>query len=79
MSVDVGALASAASAALVGGMALAQSIRADRRADQRSARQQQRLLVGAYLALWHWARLVPLGPAGPPPEPPEELDLDPWM
>ncbi|MFI1520658.1 hypothetical protein [Kitasatospora cineracea] len=80
MSVDVGALASAASAALVGGMALAQSVRSDRRADQRAARQQHRLIVGAYMALWHWAQRVPLDtPAGPPPEPPDDLDLSPWL
>lgn len=77
--IDVGAVATAASAALVGALSFAQSRRSDLRSDYRELRGQQRLLAGAYADLWQWARKVPPDTAaGPPPEPPAGLDPVPW-
>ncbi|MFD9780351.1 hypothetical protein ACFWZS_21700 [[Kitasatospora] papulosa] len=87
---DVGALAAAGVALLVGVLTWTQSRATNRRSDfmaiterldkeVATERVQRKLLTRAYLDLWGWARRVgPDSPAGPAPEPPVDLDLTPW-
>uniref|UniRef100_UPI00211D7283 hypothetical protein n=1 Tax=Streptomyces sp. b94 TaxID=1827634 RepID=UPI00211D7283 len=87
---DVGALAAAGVALVVGFLTWTQSRATNRRSDftaitdrlDRELREEkiQRRMQGSYiLDLLRWARVVgPSTPAGPPPEPPAELDLSPW-
>ncbi|MEU0133411.1 hypothetical protein ABZ172_05120 [Streptomyces sp. NPDC006296] len=88
---DVGALAAAGVALLVGVLTWTQSRATNRRADflaitdrldrdVATERVQRKLLTRAYLDLLGWARRVgPDSPAGPAPEPPVDLDLAPWQ
>ncbi|MFK0173432.1 hypothetical protein ACIQU5_32080 [Streptomyces sp. NPDC090306] len=84
MSFDLGAVAAAGSAALVGFLTYAQSRRTERRSDfgtitERLDREleyeraQRRLLTRYVLQLRRWAQAVP-SPPTPVPEPPPELD-----
>ncbi|MVO87943.1 hypothetical protein GPA10_25085 [Streptomyces sp. p1417] len=87
---DVGALAAAGVALIVGLLTWTQSRATNRRSDFQTItdrldrevteeRTQRKLLTRAYLDLHGWARRVgPDTPAGPAPEPPAELDLTPW-
>lgn len=87
---DVGALAAAGAALLVGLLTWTQSRATNRRSDftaiterldrELSAeRTQRKLLTSFVLDLLRWAhRVEPESQAGPPPEPPAELDLTPW-
>jgi hypothetical protein len=88
--VDIGALAAAGVALLVGLLTWTQSRATNRRSDfmaiterldkeAKDERAQRRLLAAFVLDLLRWARRVePTTQAGPPPDPPPELDLTPW-
>lgn len=87
---DVGGLAAAGVALIVGLLSWTQSRATNRRADftaitdrlDKEVQEEkiQRRLQGSYLMeLLRWARAVgPSTPAGPPPDPPVDLDLTPW-
>jgi hypothetical protein len=89
--VDIGAVATAGSAALVGVLTWGQSRKANRRSDfttitdrldreLTAERAQRRILTGYVVEMIHWARRVePTTAAGPVPEPPADLDLSPWQ
>jgi hypothetical protein len=88
--VDVGALAAAGVALLVGLLTWTQSRATNRRSDFSAIterldkeladeRSQRRLLAAFVHDLLRWAhRVDPTSQAGPPPEPPVELDLPSW-
>ncbi|MFJ8221395.1 hypothetical protein ACN24L_12300 [Streptomyces microflavus] len=87
---DLGGLAAAGVALLVGLLGWTQARATNRRSDftaitdrldkeVATERVQRKLLTRAYLDLLGWARRVgPDTPAGPAPEPPVDLDLTPW-
>lgn len=87
---DLGALAAAGVALLVGLLTWTQSRAANRRSDfstitdrldkeVQAERTQRRLLTSFVLDLLRWAhRVEPTSQAGPPPDPPADLDLSPW-
>jgi hypothetical protein len=88
--VDIGALAAAAVALVVGLLGWTQSRATNRRSDfaaiterldkeVAAERVQRKLTTSFVLDLLRWAhRVGPDTPAGPPPDPPAELDLTPW-
>jgi hypothetical protein len=88
---DVGALAAAGVALLVGLLSWTQSRATNRRSDftaitdrldkdLATERAQRKLLTSFVLDLLKWTRQVePTTQAGPPPAPPVELDLTPWQ
>lgn len=87
---DIGALAAAGAAVLVGLFTWTQSRATNRRSDfatiterldreLKDERVQRKLLTAYVLELLKWAhRVDPSAPAGPPPAPPADLDLTPW-
>jgi hypothetical protein len=88
--VDIGAVAAAAVALVVGLLTWSQSRATNRRSDftaiterldreLRDERTQRRVLTSYVIELWRWGgRVGPDTPAGPPPPPPADLDLTPW-
>ncbi|MFC8124642.1 hypothetical protein [Streptomyces sp. NPDC057302] len=87
---DVGAMAAAGVALLVGLLTWTQSRATNRRSDFTTIanelrkdlvdeRTQRKLLTSYVIEIWRWAKRVgPDTPAGPAPEPPADLDLTPW-
>ncbi|MGW2261460.1 hypothetical protein ACWEJP_20910 [Streptomyces sp. NPDC004749] len=87
---EIGGLAAAGVALIVGLLGWTQSRATNRRSDfaaiterldrdLAAERVQRKLLTSFVLDLLRWARRVePDTQAGPPPDPPADLDLTPW-